>query len=167
MMEINFVNSFDNGSEVIRKYREEMIDGAVTQDFRQVQKLSDEDRKNETYTSMKFSLQNASVEILYERVVISEDTQSWVIPHKQFLFGFKPTEGLCIFSNKEQHKSMLCDGPIRELAKRCLLTQSLQYILVPVNEFRVWSYIPVCCSSDETCPIKTRPFGLRRNLFEE
>jgi len=166
-MEINFAMKSENGSEVIPKYLEDMVDDAVTQDFLQVQKISNEDRRNETYSSMVYSLQAAGVEILYERVVISEDKLSWVIPHKQYLFGFKPTEGLCIFSNKEQHKSMLCDGPIRELAKQCPLTQSLQYILVPTNEFRVWSYIPVCCSADETCPIKTRPFGLRRNLFEE
>ena len=152
---------------VIPIYLEKMIDDAVAQDFLHVHKLTDEDHHNDTYTAMIYSLRAAGVDVLYERVVISEDTHSWVIPHKQYLFGFKPTEGLCIFSNKEQHKSMLCDGPIRELAKHCPLTQSLQYILVPIHEFRVWSYIPVCCSSDETCSIKTRPFGLRRNLFEE
>jgi len=63
-MEINFAMKSENGSEVIPKYLEDMVDDAVTQDFLQVQKISNEDRRNETYSSMVYSLQAAGVEIL-------------------------------------------------------------------------------------------------------
>lgn len=143
-----------------------MIDKSVIQDFISVQKLTPEDHQNDMYKAIQFSFKSSHIEIVYERKVISSDENSIVIPHEQYLFGFRPTDGLCIFTQKDQHKAMLCDGPIRELANECPLTQSLQYVLVPLNEFRVWSYIPVCCSTD-TCPVKSRPLDLRRNLFEE
>ena len=148
-------------------YLEEMIDKSVIQDFVSVNKLSPEDRQNDMYKAIQFSFKSAHIEIVYERKVISSDEHSIVIPREQFLFGFTPTEGLCIFSQKDQHKAMLCDGPIRELATACPLTQSLQYVLVPLNSFNVWSYIPVCCSQHDTCPVKTRPLAFRRELFEE
>ncbi|WP_457557673.1 hypothetical protein [Candidatus Harpocratesius sp.] len=154
-----------NGNEIIPQSLEQMIDEAIEQDFVEVRTISDEDRNNEMYKAMMFSFDSAHVEVLYERKVVSEDKLSLVIPHEQFLFGFRPTDGLCIFSNKESHKEMLCDGPVRELARQCPLTQSLQYILVPLNNFQVWSYIPVCCSSEDSCPLKTRPFNYRRDLF--
>ena len=153
------------GYDSIPTYLENMIDEAVKQDFVDVLHLSDEDLENDMYKAILHSLNSARVELLYERKVISKDTNSLVIPHEQFLFGFRPTDGLCIFTQKDAHKEMLCDGPVRELAKECPLTQSLQYILVPLNDFRVWSYIPVCCSQDDSCPLKTRPFSYRRDLF--
>ena len=151
---------------ILPPYLEEMIDKSVIQDFVSVNKLTPEDRQNDMFKAIKFSFKSSHIEIVYERKVISSDEKSIVIPREQFLFGFRPTDGLCIFTQKDQHKAMLCDGPIRELARECPLTQSLQYVLVPLNEFRVWSYIPVCCSTD-TCPVKTRPFNLRRDLFED
>ncbi len=163
-MELN-LNMNLNGNEIIPQSLEQMIDEAIEQDFVEVRTISDEDRNNEMYKAMMFSFDSAHVEVLYERKVVSEDKLSLVIPHEQFLFGFRPTDGLCIFSNKESHKEMLCDGPVRELARQCPLTQSLQYILVPLNNFQVWSYIPVCCSSEDSCPLKTRPFNYRRDLF--
>nr|QEE15826.1 hypothetical protein DSAG12_01653 [Candidatus Prometheoarchaeum syntrophicum] len=166
-LETNFGESDSFGGYYhIPKYLEDLIDDSVKQDFLEVLPLNPEDRKHEMYKAMKFSFEASHIDILYERKVISKDENSLVIPHEQFLFGFRPSEGLCIFTQKKQHKEMLCDGPIRELAKHCVLTQSLQYALVPLNEFRVWSYIPVCCSED-TCPLKTRPFNLRRDLFED
>jgi hypothetical protein len=153
------------GYDSIPTYVEDMIDEAVRQDFVDVLHLSDGDRENDMYKAIMFSFHAAKVEVLYERKVISKDTLSLVIPHEQFLFGFRPTGGLCIFTNKDAHKKMLCDGPVRELAKECPLTQSLQYVLVPLDDFQVWSYIPVCCSDDESCALKTRPFNYRRDLF--
>ncbi|MHA1775319.1 MAG: hypothetical protein ACTSWC_01010 [Promethearchaeota archaeon] len=154
-----------NGNEIIPQSLERMIDEAIEQDFVEVLPITEEDRLNDMYKAIMFSFNSAYVEILYERKVISKDQLSLVIPHEQFLFGFKPTDGLCIFSNKEAHKEMLCDGPVRELARQCPLTQSLQYILVPLNDFQVWSYIPICCSNKDTCPLKTRPLAYRRDLF--
>jgi len=166
-LDTNFgdTDSFGDDNQ-IPKYLEDLIDDSVKQDFLEVLPLKPEDRKHDMYKAIKFSFSAGQIDILYERKVISSDTESRVVPHEQFLFGFRPSEGLCIFTQKKQHKDMLCDGPIRELAKHCVLTQSLQYALVPLNEFRVWSYIPVCCSAD-TCPLKTRPFDLRRDLFED
>ena len=166
-LETNFdmADSF-GGFNQIPKYLEDIIDDSVKQDFIEVLHLTPEDRKHDMYKAIKFSFAAGHIEILYERKVISSDKESRVVPHEQFLFGFRPSEGLCIFTQKKQHKEMLCDGPIRELAKHCVLTQSLQYALVPLNEFRVWSYIPVCCSED-TCPLKTRPLALRKELFED
>lgn len=167
-LETNFgeSDSFEDYNQ-IPKYLEDLIDDSVKQDFLEVLPLSPEDRKNDMYKAIKFSFSAGNIDILYERKVISSDKESRVVPHKQFLFGFRPTEGLCIFTQKKQHKEMLCDGPIRELATHCFLTQSLQYALVPLNEFRVWSYIPVCCNTEDTCPLKTRPLDLRRDLFED
>ncbi len=166
-LESNFdmVDSF-GGINQIPKHLENLIDDSVMQDFLEVLPLTPEDRKHEMYKAIKFSFDAGHIEILYERKVISSDTESRVVPHEQFLFGFRPSEGLCIFTQKKQHKEMLCDGPIRELAQHCFLTQSLQYTLVPLNEFRVWSYIPVCCN-EGTCPLKTRPLALRKELFED
>ena len=167
-MELNFtMPSLFNEPDTLPHYLERMIDEAIEQDFVDVLRLSPHDRQNDMYKAIKFSFDAGHVEILYERKVVSADKASHVIPHKQFLFGFRPTDGLCIFSQKKSHKEMLCDGPIRELATQCPLTQSLQYVLVPWDQFKVWSYIPICCDEHESCPVKTRPFGLRRDLFDE
>ncbi len=166
-LETNFDESDTfGGFNQIPKYLEDLIDDSVKQDFLEVLPLTPEDRKHEMYKAIKFSFEAGQIDILYERKVLSSDKESRVIPAEQFLFGFRPSEGLCIFTQKKQHKEMLCDGPIRELAKHCVLTQSLQYTLVPLNEFRVWSYIPICCN-EGTCPLKTRPLDLRRDLFED
>jgi hypothetical protein len=167
-MEINYpMPSLFSQSDALPDYLEEMIDEAVQQDFVKVVPLTAEDRNNDMYKAINFSFSAGHVEILYEKVVYSSDTQSQIIPHKQFLFGFRPTDGLCIFSQKQTHKDMLCDGPIMELATQCPLTQSLQYILVPWDQFKVWSYIPTCCDSHETCSLKMRPLELRRDLFTD
>lgn len=153
------------GYDSIPHQLEDMIDDAVHQDFVDVLHLTEDDRENDMYKAIMFSFNAARVEVLYERKVVSQDKLSLVIPHEQFLFGFRPTDGLCIFTLKDAHKQMLCDGPVRELAQECPLTQSLQYVLVPLNDFQVWSYIPVCCSGDDSCAVKTRPFDYRRDLF--
>jgi hypothetical protein len=161
----DFNASFQEDEECLPKALEAMIDQAVAQDFKDgVLKPEPEDLKNDMYKAMKFALECAHVKILYERKVITLNREPF-IPKVQYLFGFKPTDGLCIFTQKKAHKIALCDSPIRELARSCFLTQSLMYILVEAKEFRVWSYVPVCCSND-TCPQKGRPFGLRKNLFE-
>ena len=115
------------------------------------------------YKAIKFAFMQSHTPILYERKVLSDKAP--VIPAVQFLFGYPPNEsGFCIYTDKQAHKQMLCDSPIRELSKSCFLTQSLQYILVEADNFRVWSYSPVCCS-DETCPVKTRDLEMRKSLF--
>jgi hypothetical protein len=151
----NFTENF------LPKELEDMIDNAVAQDFRVIP-ISAADRQNDMYKAIRFSLNLSQINVLYERKVLSDKAP--VIPAVQFLFGFRPADGLCVFTNKKEHKEMLCDSPIRELSKSCFLTQSLQYILIEADNFRVWGYIPVCCSSD-TCPAKTRDFEMRKSLF--
>jgi hypothetical protein len=158
------LNRDDGPDEVLPKYLAEMIDNSVRQDFVDAVELTAADRENSMYKAMRFALECAHVKILYERKVLSDKAP--IIPREQFLFGFRPTDGLCIFVQKKAHKTMLCDGPIRELAKQCILTQSLQYVLVETQEFKVWSYIPVCCSIHENCPYKVRPLDMRRGLFD-
>jgi hypothetical protein len=155
------------------KWKEELtpnlikiIDEAIGQDFDEVCQISDEDRKNDMYKAIKFALDAAHIKILYNRKVITENKEP-VIPYAQFIFGFKHADGLCIFTQKRHHKEMLCDGPLQEVAKKCVLTQSLQYILVESKSFKVWSFIPICCSNSDSCGVKKNPLHLRRNLFED
>ncbi len=167
-MELNFtLPNLISEYESIPKYLETMIDEALKRDFIKIKRVTPEDQQNDMYKAMKFSFDAGRVEVVFERKVYSSAEKSKYIPRVQFLFGFYPTDGLCIFTQKKSHKEMLCDGPIRELATKCPLTQSLQYILVPFDQFRVWSYIPVCCDEHETCAIKNRPLKLRRELFQD
>ena len=150
--------------DFLPKSLETLVDTCVKQDFTEIQPITAEDRKNDMYKAMRFALECGHVKVLYERKCVTVGKEP-VIPKTQFLFGFKPTEGLCIYTLKKAHKSLLCDNSIREFAKGCFLTQSLQYILVESEAFRIWSYVPQCCSC-ETCAQKTRPSELRANLFE-
>jgi hypothetical protein len=161
-LNFNFICS-DNSEtlEYLPKELEILIDEAISRDFK-VYPLIESDRQNDMYKAFKFALSCSHTAILYERKVISDKAP--VIPREQFIFGFRPTEGLCIFAHKKEHKEMLCDSPIRELSKVCFLTQSLQYALVEADNFRVWSYLPVCCSND-TCPAKARDLEMRQTLF--
>lgn len=160
-LNFNFCSDDSTPMEYLPKELEHLIDEAISRDF-QVLPVTEEDRKNDMFKALKFALGYSHTTILYERKVISDKAP--VIPRVQFVFGFRPTEGLCIFADKKEHKEMLCDSPIRELSKVCFLTQSLQYVLVEADKFRVWSYIPVCCCGD-TCPAKTRDLEMRKSLF--
>ncbi len=146
------------------KSLESMVDNAIKQDFTEIMPITADDRKNDMYKAMRFALDCAHVKILFERKCITIGKEP-VIPKIQFMFGFKPMDGLCIFTQKKAHKTVLCDNAARDFAKGCFLTQSLQYILVESEAFRVWRYIPVCCSND-TCALKKRPLEIRANLFE-
>ncbi len=152
----------ESPQDKLPSYLVETIDASLNQDFVEVLPITPEDRENDNYLAINWTFEHSQIEVLYERKVISDKVP--VVPKEQFIFGFKPNDGLCIFTHNETHKSMLCDSPIRELASQCFLTQSLQYILVELDEFQIWSYVPVCCS-ENTCPNKTRPIEMRRDLF--
>jgi len=153
-----------NDEESIPKALELEIDKALAMDFTEVCPISPEDKNNDMYKAVKFTLDSHRVKILYERKVITLNKEP-IIPRVQFILGFRPTDGLCFLTTKEDHKVNLCDSPIRELAKQCFLTQSLMYILVETGAFKVWSYVPVCCGSNDSCPNKTRPLEIRKTLF--
>ena len=84
---------------------EKLIDQAVERDFI-VHKISKEDKKNDSYKALEFTLSFNNIEVKYKRKVESEKYP--VIPRFQYLFGFYPKDGLCLFVKKKEHKTALC-----------------------------------------------------------
>ncbi|MHA1338976.1 MAG: hypothetical protein ACTSRZ_12030 [Promethearchaeota archaeon] len=123
-------------------FLEDLIDKAVSLDF-EVQNLTQEDYKNKNYNSLKYSLEFSGANILYERKVISRLAP--VIPSVQYLFGFSPLEGLCIFTSNKVHKKMLCNNEsFGDIVRASIsFVHKLQYLLVEQNRFNVWFYIPL------------------------
>ena len=151
-----------NIPETISEELELQIDKLVKEDFAEVRPLSSSESENENYKDLSFMLKTQHSCICYSRVVFSN--QAPVIPYKQFLIGVKPVGSLCFLSTKSQHKQILCDGPLVDLASKCLLVHSLQYILLEFEEFRIWSYVPKKCS--EFCPVGESDNFLSELLFE-
>jgi hypothetical protein len=139
-----------------------LIDMAVSRDFI-IHEITPEDKNNDSYKGLKFSLDFNKIAIQYQRKVESEKFP--VIPRFQYLFGFIPREGLCVYVNKKEHKVALCDGPLENINKNCSLIHSLMYLLVPIDKFEVYSYLPGCCEIE--CPNSPRQYELRINLFED
>ncbi|MFO7796638.1 MAG: hypothetical protein R6W84_10835 [Promethearchaeia archaeon] len=141
---------------------ENLIDQAVSKDFI-IHKITDQDKENDSYKALEFTLSFNNIEKTYERKVETEKYP--IIPKFQYLFGFYPKDGLCIYVNKKEHKTALCDGPLEEINHSCSLVNSLMYLLVPIDNFDVYSYIPGCCESN--CPNSAKQFDLRINLFRK
>jgi hypothetical protein len=147
---------------MITKDLEGLIDKAVSRDFI-IHNISFEDKQNDSYKALEFTLTFNNITIAYKRKVESEKYP--VIPRYQYLFGFYPREGLCVFVNKKEHKIALCDGPLKEISSTCSLIHSLMYLLIPADKFEVFSYLPACCELN--CPNSPKQFNLRINLFEK
>ncbi len=147
---------------MISKDLEGLIDKAVTRDFI-IHEISEEDRKNDSYNTLEFTLSFNSINVEYVRKVESEKYP--VIPRYQYLFGFTPSEGMCLYVNKEEHKKALCDGPLEEMSSSCSLIHSLMYLIIPTDKFEVYSYLPACCELN--CQNSPKQYGLRINLFEK
>lgn len=139
---------------------EALIDKAVSRDFI-VHEITEEDRASDSYKALKFTLSFNNIQIEYERKV--ETINYPVIPQFQFLFGFYPNEGLCMFVDKKEHKSALCDGPLENISNTCSSIHSLMYLLVPRDRFEVYSYLPACC--ELKCRNSPKQYDLRINLF--
>jgi len=127
---------------MISKDLEGLIDKAVSRDFF-IHDISEEDKKNDSYKALEFTLSFNKIDVEYVRKV--ESSKYPVIPQFQYLFGFYPREGLCLFVNKNEHKIALCDGPLEEISRSCYLIHSLMYLIIPVDKFEVYSYLPACC----------------------
>lgn len=140
---------------------ENLIDQAVSRDFI-VHEISEEDKVNDSYKALQFTLSFNSINIKYKRKVESEKYP--IVPKYQYLFGFYPREGLCLFVNKKEHKTALCDGPLDDINKTCSLIHSLMYLLVPTDKFEVNSYLPGCCEIN--CPNSPKQYTLRINLYQ-
>jgi hypothetical protein len=140
----------------------ELIDKAVAKDFI-VKEITSDDKNNDFYKSMKFTLDFNKIKILYERKVI---THNFILPKIQYIFGFRPKEGLCLLVNKKVHKHILCDGPLADLNDRCLLINGLQFLLVQSDSFKVWSYIPAC-PCERKCDLDELALELRTRLWVE
>jgi len=147
---------------MLEKDLEDLIDQAVSRDFI-IHQITDEDKKNDSYKALKFTLAFNKIAIEYQRKVETENYP--VIPQFQYLFGFRPNEGACLFVDKEKHKIALCDGPLEEINKDCTLVHSLMYLLVPVGQFEVYSYLPACC--EVNCQNSPKQYDLRITLFED
>lgn len=139
----------------------QLIDKAVSRDFI-IHEISEEDRHNDSYKALSFTLTFNKINIEYERKV--ETTKYPVIPRYQYLFGFRPHEGLCLFVQKKQHKTALCDGPLDDISQTCSLIHSLVYLLVPIDRFEVYTYLPACCELN--CQNSPKQYDLRISLFE-
>ncbi|GAB4320578.1 MAG: hypothetical protein Kow0069_24590 [Promethearchaeota archaeon] len=138
----------------------ELIDSAVSRDF-EIHPVAPEDEAVDSFRALKFTLEFNGIEVLYCRRVVSPNTP--VVPREQYLFGFRPKDGLCLLTTKHEHKRVLCDGPFLE---DCLLMNSLSYLLVQKDQFKVWSYIPPCVGCSEV-DCKNRDVGieLRTKLY--
>jgi hypothetical protein len=147
---------------MISKELHELIDRAVSRDFI-IHEISNEDRENDSYKALEFTLAFNKIAIKYQRKV--ESSKYPVIPRYQFLFGFEPRDGLCLYVNKQEHKKALCDGPLEDISKSCSLIHSLMYLLVPADKFEVYSYLPACCELN--CPNSPKQYNLRINLYSK
>jgi hypothetical protein len=147
----------------IPEFLERMIDEAVSADFT-IEPLKETDFQNETYKLMKYSLEfYSAVDVLYERKVVSNLAP--VIPKVQYLFGFRPVEGLCILTKNRKHKEVLCDGELFEIIRTSTsLIHSLMYLLVEQSQFNVWSYLPLDKENSNINDDK-ESLELRRKLF--
>ena len=139
-----------------------LIDKAVSRDFI-IHPVSEGDRDTDSYKALVFTLAFNNVNIEYERKV--ETINYPVIPQFQYLFGFNPKEGLCLFVNKKEHKVALCEGPLEDISNKCSLVLSLIYLLIPVNRFEVYTYLPACCELN--CANSPKQYDLRISLFEK
>ena len=139
-----------------------LIDKAVSRDFI-IHPINEQDRKTDSYKALKFTLDFNNINIEYERKVESEKAP--IIPRFQYLFGFYPKEGLCLYVNKQEHKKALCDGPLEGIAKTCKLVHSLYYLLVPKDRFEPYSYLPACCEIN--CFNSPKQYDLRISLFDK
>lgn len=143
-------------------FLEKMIDNAVSFDFR-VEKISNEDLDNEMYQLMKQSLEFSNISIIYERRVLS--AQYPVIPKIQYLFGFRPVDGLCLLTSNKKHKEVLCDGELFEIIRNSpSFIHSIMYLLIEQNKFQVWSYLPSDRNINEI-EMGYQSLRLRRKLF--
>jgi hypothetical protein len=147
---------------MISKDLESLIDKAVSRDFI-IYEITEEDKQKDSFKALEFTLDFNNIHIDYKRKVESERYP--IIPRYQYLFGFKPSEGLCLYVNKEEHKKVLCDGPLEEISNTCSLIHSLMYFLIPIDRFEVYSYLPACCELN--CPNSPKQYNLRINLFEK
>ena len=147
---------------MISKYLEDLIDKAVSKDFI-IRELSKEDKESDIFKSIIFTLNFSNIIIEYQKKV--ESINYPVIPRYQFLIGFYPRDGLCLFVKKKEHKKALCDGPLEQISKTCSLVHSLIFLLVPIDKFEVYSYLPSCCEIN--CDNSPKQYALRIDLFSK
>lgn len=141
---------------------EDLFDKAVSQDFI-VHRITKDDEENDSYKALKFTLAFNNINIKYQRKV--ESLKHLKLPRFQYLFGFYPKDGICLYVNKKEHKIALCEGPLQEISNNCLLIHSLFYLLVPQDKFEVYSYLPACCEIN--CPNSPKQYKLRIKLYVE
>jgi hypothetical protein len=141
----------------------DLVDKAVSVDF-SILPITDEDRKNDRYINTKSALMEGwAISVIYERKVL---TSIKFLPRVQYLFGFKPQEGLCLLVNKKIHKQIVCGGKLAELNENCFLVNHLQFLLAQEDTYRYWAYVPPCpCKTP--CSLTPKALALRTTLYIE
>lgn len=154
----------ENEKQTLPIYIENLIDEAVSLDF-DIYPISDEDRANENFQNFKYSLEISNIEIVYLKKVISKNHAPPIVPKIQYLFGIRPVDGLCIYSNNEIHKKVLCSNEILDLMNSSSsIIHSFMYLIVEHEEFNVWSYIPLDPLSSRVDE-QREDLKLRKKLF--
>ncbi|MHA1820357.1 MAG: hypothetical protein ACTSU2_15085 [Promethearchaeota archaeon] len=121
---------------------EESIEKAVNIDFK-VKTLEREDLKNPNLNALLESLEMSRIKVLYKRKVISRYHSDPIVPKVQYLVGFRPADGLCLYTENKIHKEILCDGMLSELSKNSANpVHALYYLLMEAEVFRIWCYVP-------------------------
>jgi hypothetical protein len=140
-----------------------LVDGAVSMDF-SIAPISTDDKANKYYHETRAALVDVlNIAIVYERHVT---TRIKFLPKRQFLFGFKPQEGLCFLVNKKIHKQIVCGGRLAEITEKCLLVNSLQFMLAQADDYRYWAYVPPCVCTTP-CTLSQKALTLRTILYIE
>jgi len=153
----------ENGSslEEITKDLADRIDNAVGIDF-SVMALAEDDKSNKFYLELKGALDVAfQTKPLYERKVIATNA---ILPKVQFLFGFKPRDGMCLILQKPMHKIVACSEDLATLNDHCYLVNKLQFLLQEVDNDRTWCYVPKC-PCEQACELTEKAGKLRMELW--
>ncbi len=155
--------------EKLPYYYEEMIDDAISEDFL-TQSLTPTDYESEIYKFMELSLEFSDANIIYCKKVISKQHSYPIIPNIQYLFCFKPIDGICLLAKDKKHKEILCNGDLFNISRFSTSPiHSLMYLLISSShesdEFNIWSYVPVDKNNEDTSEKGNVSLQLRRKLF--
>ncbi len=158
-MTMNKDNDGESGSEITQAFID-LIDKAVQNDFI-VKEITEEDMRNIHYKALKDTLHNAyQTDVLYERRVFSHLE---ILPKLQYLFGFKPRDGICLFLNKPIHKVIACHD-LTKLNQGCYLVNGLQFLLTESDADKTWCFVPLC-PCEQTCELVSTAKDLRTRLW--
>lgn len=141
---------------------ENVINECIRRDFCGILPLTAEDEQRETYKALKFTLYYNHCPIIFKKIGIIKINEG--IGESVYLIAFRRTEQTDLLIRNPVHRNV--GGNFRGFPEpNCIAYMNIQFILMEFEEFRVWSYMPVCGIQHEHCPYQARSFELRRHLF--